>query len=147
VTTPEPTQPLTDEELDAMREGYEMAKGISADLLRVDTRDAIRLVAEIDRLRAENTAQAERLAAIRELRRTWFQNAEAHRGKADSMKGLTEVERAELRQGAAEMGYCAREIGLALGPTPEEQPDFMEKDLDRVHRALGVGDSGDQTDG
>lgn len=87
--------------------------------------------AEADRLRSENTALAGRIAEVRELRRTWFQNAEVVRGKADSIPGLTEVERAELRQGAVEMETCARQVGFALGPTPEEDPQFVTKDLDR----------------
>ena len=49
-TTPEP---LTDEDLAAMRAGYAMARGMDARHLRQDTRDAIRLLDEVDRLRAE----------------------------------------------------------------------------------------------
>lgn len=98
-----------------------------------------RLEGENARLRAENTAQAGQLAEIAELRRTWFQNADVVRGKADSIRGLTTVERAELRQGAVEMETCARQVGFALGPTAEEQPDFVARDLGRQRAAAALG--------
>lgn len=47
MTSTEPTQPLTEEKLAAMREGYAMARSIPTEHLRQDTRDAIRLLDEV----------------------------------------------------------------------------------------------------
>lgn len=63
MTTAEPSQPLTKEGLAAMREGYTMARSIPAKHLRQATRDAMRLLDEVGRLRAEN-AQLRRNAAL-----------------------------------------------------------------------------------
>jgi hypothetical protein len=118
----------------------QFARVADAEFIAHARSDVPRLLAEVDRLRAENTAQAARIAAVRELRRGWFQDADAKRSKADATRGLTEVERAELRQAAVEMEHCARQVGLELGPTPEEDPDFMLKDLGR--RALDQSGEG-----
>lgn len=54
-TSSQPTQPLTDAELAQIREDY---RG-------VDEYDSVpRLLAEVDRLRAENTARAERIYLV-----------------------------------------------------------------------------------
>jgi hypothetical protein len=63
MTAPEPTQPLTDEELFVIRGAVERAELFDEETLPLAFSDRKKLLAEVSRLRAENTAQAEALAA------------------------------------------------------------------------------------
>jgi hypothetical protein len=58
MTAPEPTQPLTDEELFAIRGAVERAELFDEETLPLAFSDRKKLLAEVDRLRAENTAMA-----------------------------------------------------------------------------------------
>jgi hypothetical protein len=76
-TAPEPTQPLTDEDVRAIKgrrrgavqslNGCDCMQPDSHGIVLDSLGDVPRLLAEVDRLRAENTAQAAKLDAVRKI--------------------------------------------------------------------------------
>lgn len=64
----------------------------------------------------ERDSLTAQLAAVRELARRWQRDAHKRREIADARPGLTQIERAEIRQAATEIEQCARGLHRVLGP-------------------------------
>lgn len=113
----QPTQPLTDERLarikarsDAFRKAG-MGHGTNA--AYDSAADAPRLLAEVDRLRAENSALAERIDAAEKFARNWTEAPHEVTSQLDQYL--------QEDYGTTAIAHCGRAILTALGLDHNEE--------------------------